>query len=669
MAFFLPTAAAGNGLALGTFGRAGEIMGFFYPRIDFAQNVREGMPAVRLAAERVDQPFLWCFEDCWRVAQSFEPASNVLITRLSHRDHDLTVELTDVFPPGERALMRRVVMTRSPSAAPAQFMHYFRFVLGDVTFRNAVQAYTNPNVVVQHFRDVCIAVAATEPFAAQCSSVRPGEESPTKQAMRAGHLGTSPQAIGRVDFAVGFEPVKASRWEAVMVLAGGATREEAMASAIRLAGTGFGEAVRAANDRVTALLTAAGSCPASELAEAYERAVISLHDLYDEAEGTFIAAPEFDPGYELSGGYGYCWPRDAVVCALAAHRIGRTDMTRRFFDWASRTQLPNGHWYQRYWTDGSPAPSWCVLADRIQLDQTCAMVHAAGVFARELSGAGQTDAEVNLSEEGRAFVDGWRLVAERATRAVLAHLGEDHLHLPATDLWENTVGAFAYTQAGVIAALREADEVFGIDRERTGPAARSAMHRQLIERFWDPRRRRWLRRRTPEGEPDATLDSSAMGVIDPWLVLDLGHADGRRLAVETLDGISRDLRSEVKGGGAILRFEGESYMGGGPGCVNTLWLALCRLRLAASAADEAERRRQTDLAMAELRIALANTNPSGQLPELIPKIHFDYWAAPHAWASSLLIEAVLALRSLTTAEATTAFDAARTRVRRRAPSR
>ena len=35
----LPSAAIGNSLTLATFGAGGELMGFFYPHIDFAQNV------------------------------------------------------------------------------------------------------------------------------------------------------------------------------------------------------------------------------------------------------------------------------------------------------------------------------------------------------------------------------------------------------------------------------------------------------------------------------------------------------------------------------------------------------------------------------------------------------------------------------------------------------
>jgi hypothetical protein len=109
-------------------------------------------------------------------------------------------------------------------------------------------------------------------------------------------------------------------------------------------------------------------------------------------------------------------------------------------------------------------------------------------------------------------------------------------------------------------------------------------------------------------------------------------------------------------------------MGGGPGCVNTLWLALCRLILARTSGTAEERSQQQELAMQDLRVALANTSPTGQLPELIPKMQFEYWAAPHAWACSLLIEATILLRALV-GERAAPFDAIRARVRRRAPSR
>ena len=655
MSIFIPTAAAGNSLCLATFGQSGELMGFFYPGLDYAQNIREGMPAVRIADGPQAGQFLWCFDEGWSRTQSFQSASNVLTTRLVHRHLDLSLELTDVVPPGQRALLRRIVLIRGPQVGCVQFMQYFRMALGDVDYRNGLQTYPEQNAVVQQYRDIAVAVSADRPLAVQCGSIKDPGDTPVKQAMAAGHLGTSPQAIGRVEFAVGFQPTDEPRWEGLLVLAGAADFASVMHLTQELTAQGFEAALRRANDRAAGQLTEAGACPLTEFDESFDRAVISLHDLFDETEGTFIAAPEFDLAYELSGGYGYCWPRDAAVCALAAQRIGQPRMARQFFEWSTRTQLPTGHWFQRYWLNGAHAPSWCVYSHQIQLDQTCAIVHAAGVFARRAGLA------------AGPFVTSYRPVVERAIAAVLDHLDADGLHRPASDLWENSLGSFAYTQAGVIAALREADEVFGIRHERTSAAFRELLRERLIATFWQPARQRWLRRISPEGQPDPTLDSSVMGLIDPWEVLDPTVPEQRALAIATLNGVSQDLRRPVKGGGAILRFENESYVGGGPGCVNTLWLALCRLRLAATAGDPSERDELIESALDDLRIALANTSPTGQLPELIPKMDYDYWAAPHGWACALLIEVVAALRAIGQQSASL-FDRQRSRVRRRAPS-
>ena len=50
MSVFQPNAVLGNSRTLVTLGSAGEIMTFFYPHVDFPQNVQEGMPAVYLGA-------------------------------------------------------------------------------------------------------------------------------------------------------------------------------------------------------------------------------------------------------------------------------------------------------------------------------------------------------------------------------------------------------------------------------------------------------------------------------------------------------------------------------------------------------------------------------------------------------------------------------------------
>lgn len=629
---YLPTAATGNSLGLATFGPAAEIMGFFYPRLDFARNVREGMFGLRLSGAS-SPSFIWCFDEGFERRQSFLSDTDILVTRLRHDELDLTLELTDLLPPGERALVRRIVIERGPRSPEVTFLHYFRLAVADTADRNAAYYFPGPAAVVQHFQQISLAVALSVPFAFQLGSVSGEQPSSTKQAMLTGRLEGPWQIMGHPDFAVAADTAPKARFEALLVLAGATGPHEAARDARRLAAMPFEDHCQQVQARGRGLFHRVTPCHDKALTAAYHLAVLTLNDLYDQDHGAYLAAPEFDPGYTHSGGYGYCWPRDSAVCALTASKIGLHDQAEAFFDWAIRTQLDDGHWFQRYWLDGSPAPSWCVQDAELQLDQTCALLHAAAMLAD------------GLGDRRDAFVNRFRQSAMRAADAIIRHLGDDGLHKPSADLWECCYGAFAYTQAAVIAALGEGRRVFAtasvdLDRLRTA----------LLDKLWDAKQGRWARRITPEGDLDTTMDSSCLGLIEPWCVLDLRQRDDFGLAERTLDGVAQRLMVDVPGGRGVLRFENEHYMGGGAGCVNTLWYALCRLRLAGACPDS-DKERHTKLADDSIRVALANTNPVGQFPELIPKRDFPYWAAPHAWASSLFIECMLARRELANVKA------------------
>jgi len=88
-------------------------------------------------------------------------------------------------------------------------------------------------------------------------------------------------------------------------------------------------------------------------------------DLLTAESGARIAAPEFDPFYSTSGGYGGTWFRDEAETSLAL--LGASDelgldadeellATASFF---CRTQDADGSWPHRVWADsGKVAPGW-----------------------------------------------------------------------------------------------------------------------------------------------------------------------------------------------------------------------------------------------------------------------------------------------------------------------
>jgi GH15 family glucan-1,4-alpha-glucosidase len=142
---------------------------------------------------------------------------------------------------------------------------------------------------------------------------------------------------------------------------------------------------------------------------------------------------------------------------------------------------------------------------------------------------------------------------------------------------------------------------------------------------------------------DSSVDTSTLGAVAPFPLLDLSDHGDREKAERNLATIRARLSREVDGKAGLRRFEGDAYLSGAIGCVNTLWAALVALKLAAAWAPEdayraTEHRRQ---ALADLDFCLIHGTPMGLLPEMIVlEPGTPYWAAPHAWASALLVDCV-----------------------------
>jgi GH15 family glucan-1,4-alpha-glucosidase len=142
------------------------------------------------------------------------------------------------------------------------------------------------------------------------------------------------------------------------------------------------------------------------------------------------------------------------------------------------------------------------------------------------------------------------------------------------------------------------------------------------------------------GDLDDAMDTANLGLVEPWRVLSPHDPRDRKMILSNLQEMERRLRQPLGAYVGLRRFEGDVYLGGVVGCVNTLWAAQVYLRLAAAeqsdkpeaAADFRER------AVAYLRLCLSRATATGLLPELIGlQPDTPYWAVPHAWASALMV--------------------------------
>jgi glucoamylase len=426
-----------------------------------------------------------------------------------------------------------------------------------------------------------------------------------------------------------------------LVLAVAAGVAPASASAQRVVAAGFtaARALREAHDRdVSSQRTPTLVDGALEQLDAVGGRV--LRSLRDRVDGAVIAAPECDPQRVRSGGYGFVWVRDLALIALSAAVAGDRALALGALRWLPLAQSADGLFEQRHRTDGRVAPGW-----GLQLDETGAALHAIAEVSRLLAEPGLVD-------------ELWPTI--HAAADALVALLDPLTGLPAAsmDPWEERLGVHTFTAAatcaglGAAATLAATREVDAADRWSTA----ALRVREGIDRWlWSAEHGRFLRSRDvarvdAEGSPvpaghlpaerrpdapaiegrpvhvvasvdavDATVDASLLGLTYPFEVV--AHDDPRMLA--TMDAVARELTTEC---GALLRYPGDSYLGGNPWVLTTLWLGLARRAPGAA------------VVAAGLDVALAAASGARLLPEQVDAVtNRPVWVSPLAWSHAFAL--------------------------------
>jgi glucoamylase len=604
---FRPAAILGNGSLLATVSARGEIERLFWPNVDHGQHLGE----LRLGLERAGE-VLWLDEEPWSWEQAYADCASVLRTRAEL--DGTTVEVTDLVTPAAPVLVRSVA-----ASTPARLIVHIAPSLDGGERGGAGYVDPGSGALVFYLRGLALAVALVAKDATSTLRESNGrEESQDVVVYRAPVEGS---LAGAVD------------GEARVLVAFGATPDEAIARLTRPAQVPLDVLVgeRTAYDR-EAIALAAPAEGGAGVADLYARSLLVLEQLTDRQTGATIAAPEFDPTFEQSGGYGFVWPRDLGYVVLGFLAAGRSDLAVPALRWLAREQAPEGLWLQRYWTNGSLAPSWGLH----QLDETGMAIFAYEAAWRELQDAA-LDRELWPSARAAAdFLCGFMD-------------GETGLPLPSVDLWEQTDGQHSYsagaTYGGLVAAAAMATRHEPALEERYRAAA-ERVRAAIEEHLWSEEhgrylRSRWVGRPDDLGEKpprafdralryptksvrsvdpeDARVDSSLLGLAWPFRAVDPSSPRMRA----TIDAVERELRTPE---GGVLRHEDDDYAGGNPWLISTLWLGLAE-RLAGD--DEGHR--------AAIEYALARQTPLGLLPEQVTRDGEPAWVVPLGWSHAMLI--------------------------------
>ncbi len=307
-----------------------------------------------------------------------------------------------------------------------------------------------------------------------------------------------------------------------------------------------------------------GSMPRSDAV----RTDLRVIDLLSSSSGGRIAAPEFDPFYANSGGYGYVWFRDDASVSRHLLRTGDqlgldTSATlAESAEFLCEGQLADGTWPHRVWaTDGSLAPGWANAnvernddSREYQADQTATVTAFLATLLRE-----------RRSELSESLTRTIRETIHNAVDAMEADLAENDLPKPCQNVWEDGTGQYGHTAATFIegfAAVARAPL-----RNSVCERAQAGAERVLdgIEELWDEDLEAYVML-LDGGEKKHLLDAATLQFATAFQEYDA--IDGTSLSdthVErltdhvssTLDTLFRNPReSQVAG---LARYEGDRW--------------------------------------------------------------------------------------------------------------
>ncbi|MDG6243811.1 MAG: glycoside hydrolase family 15 protein [Methanolobus sp.] len=642
-----PNAILGNDRLLVTLGKKGEIFGYYYPGRDTAQHVEESQACLYDGKE-----LIWSNAREWVADQRYIENTNIVSTELIHYK-GLTMNILDFVHPILPVLVRRYRIS-SKKQFHGKFFYYSSLQVGEMKKKNSAFCDHDSGLLGQYWKDYYIGISSNPRF----EQWQVGKAMDTiwwtnaKYDMEDGVLQKNNEDIGNLNCALGWKlDIDVSRPAEITVLIGAAPDRKGLYRIMRKVQSEPVENIYNETQEKwikwlsKKTLLELPDHPGfesfrQELMKGFNRSLLALSILNDPDNGAFVAAPEFDHEFEMSGGYGYCWNRDCAEIVTSLMDAGYPEYCKRFFKWCKDTQLPDGSWFQRYWLDGSTGPSWGNFSFSTQIDETGSTLFAMDRYCSTL--------EQNLKTE---FLDTmWTTVLCAAEYLMKRTL--DGLHDTCLCLWETHAGIFTYTNAAIYAGLKGAANMAREynDKELADRWAERAefIKNTTIDRLWLDEG--YFARGIRYGEVDSAIDASIIGTFVPFNMLSARNKKEREMIISIIRNIEKHLRVPVNEHFGIKRYVDDNYIEGNPWIVTTLWLSKALLELAVTCCDKKEEEEMGTLindALKYIRWSLKGSTDAGMLPEQVNKYTGKpAWAIPLSWSCALMLDNVLLLDKL-----------------------
>ncbi|KAB8033288.1 glycoside hydrolase family 15 protein [Fluviispira multicolorata] len=272
-----------------------------------------------------------------------------------------------------------------------------------------------------------------------------------------------------------------------------------------------------------------------------------LKSLIDE-NGALVAAPECDPDFISSGGYGFIWPRDAAFCALSLMKCGYINEARPILQFLSKVQNYNGDYFQRFDSQGNKAPSWCEL----QADQLGLVIVS---FIEYLN-----------YEKNENF----SLSIKKGIQKLIHDFSEKGSLQNSFDLWEEFYGLHFYAHICAHAALTNSLPLFP-ELESDIRNSIKTCENFCYNHLYVTKQKRFARGVDPHSNRDLRADISLLSCIFPFTQFPI--EDSLKLSI--FEFCSEKLTTKM----GVLRYENDIYKGGNSWILAGFWLAQAALEL------------------------------------------------------------------------------------------
>lgn len=627
----------GNSKMLASLTKDGQLQRLFWPHIDFSQHMNRFYTGIYVEGENET---LFMHEDEWNHEQKYDGDTNILVTTALHPKKKLRMRQEDYIVPGLDVFVRDYkIKNLSEISQELNFVVFSDFTVDDRTRFNTVLFNMEEDCLIHYHRDYAFAVGSTlDANQYQCGHAL--------DAAKKNEL-NGKEIINKTDGALSWNLGVIQPGQEVtfpVYLTAGHTMDEALHQLKQAKTCGSAELYNMTSLYWNEFLEKRKKFDIDdpEVSNVYIRSLLTFKLLNDEEKGGFIAGPEVDEDYDYSGGYAYCWGRDAAYIASAVDQSGYHDLVTKFYQSTIGLQSEDGSWAQRHYIDGKLAPTW-----GLQIDESGSILW--GIHQHYLK-----------SGDEHFIKEIWPAVKKGAEFLDSFIDPETNLPWPTKDLWEKRDGEHLYSAAAVYGGLSGSAQIakkfhqyeLAEKWERTA----SRIRKTVEEKCWNEETGSYLRglklsvdqevflkakaegkktlvTKNKKGYPiyslweDPVVDVSLLGLNVPFNML----PENDEKMMKTAETIERLLTSKIVGG--IERFTGDVYIGGNPWILTTLWLAQYYIKIG-----------KYEEARKYLRWSVKNANHLGLLPEQIDKKTGEpAWVMPLTWSHAMYVLTVVAL--------------------------